>query len=234
MQSLIFKSVQRFNKVVSYIFRRKRKDFIYVALGDSSVEGLGASSPDRSYTGVIHKQLRLILKNTQYHNLGKAYAKVNDVIENQLDKAIDLKPDLITISVGTNDIIKKTSLKQFEKDLFELLSTLKTHTTADIVINTIPDMTGAPAVPKHLRLAGKMMLAITNNVIRKQSELCDVRLVDLYQTSRIFTQSYPEVLSDDGFHPSDFGYAIWANTIIGEIKHILWQDKRDISYKNPN
>ena len=232
MQNIIFKSIQTFNRLLSFFFRPKSTDFIYVAIGDSSVEGLGASKPDRSYTGVIHRQLRLVLKNTRYYNLGKAYAKVRDVIENQLDRAIDLSPDLITISVGANDIIKKTSLKQFEKDLFHLLSTLKTSTTSDIVINTIPDITGAPAVPKYLKLAGKVMLSRINNIIRNQAEKCDVRLVDLYLTSRIFTQSYPEVLSEDGFHPSDFGYAIWANTIIGEIKHLLWQQKESNIYKN--
>ncbi len=230
MQNIVFKSIQGFNKLFSFIFSRHRgKNFVYVAIGDSSVEGLGASHPDRSYTGIIYQQLKLTLKNTQYHNLGKAFAKVNDVIENQLDKTIALKPDLITISVGTNDIIKKTSFKEFEKELFHLLSNLKTNTTADIVINTIPDLTNAPVVPRHMRLAGKVILSRVNNIIRKQAKACDVRLVDLYETSRIFTRSYPEVLSEDGFHPSDFGYAIWANTIIGEIKHLLWHDKKDLS-----
>src|SRR5947209_6857580 len=110
-----------FRKLVVARFSRKPQPYVYVAIGDSSVEGAGASRPDRSYTGIICASLREKHKLVHFYNLGRSFASVRDVLETQLDKAIGYHPDLITISVGANDVNKKTQLRQFDKDLQLLL-----------------------------------------------------------------------------------------------------------------
>ena len=83
-----------------------------------------------------------------------------------------------------------------------------------------PVGTYAPAVPRHLRIATRLGVSRINAIIKKQAEKTHVILVDVYKQSLVFVRDYPEVVSADGFHPSDFGYAIWANTIISEIRHL--------------
>lgn len=218
-------------RIFVYILTKHSQPFVYVALGDSSVEGIGASTPERSYTGIIHEHLKLIRNKISYHNLGKAYATIGDVNKHQLQKAINLQPQLVTISIGANDIIQRTPLKEFENGLQFLLDNLKRCTTAEIVINTLPDLSHAPAVPARLRAMSLLLVKRMNQVIKKLASKYQVILVDLYEQSRLYTQKYPEVVSTDGFHPSDFGYAIWANTIISEIRHILYPTS-SFSYKH--
>src|SRR5476649_2192485 len=93
---------------------KQTSTFTYVAMGDSTVEGVGASHPDRSYASIIYTSILQKHKRAIYHNFGESGAPVREVIENQLEKAIAAKPDLITISVGANDIRLRRKLSNYE------------------------------------------------------------------------------------------------------------------------
>ncbi len=54
-----------------------------------------------------------------------------------------------------------------------------------------------------------------NDVLRRQGERYGVELVDLYTASQRETPQHPEWLSGDAYHPSDAGYARWAE--------IMWE-----------
>lgn len=209
-----------FQKIQSTLVLR-RKPFVYVAIGDSTVEGVGASSPQRSYTGILYQALREKKKHALYYNLGVAGATVKDVKNHQLEKAIKLQPDLITLSVGANDIRHRTRLKRFEKELAFLLQELEEKTQAEVIVNTIPDLSLTPAVPPYLKSYSKYMAQKLNSIIVTTGEQVNVTTVDLFRHSRAVIKQFPEAIAQDGFHPSDFGYAIWANTMIPQMQHIL-------------
>ena len=205
---------------------KKTRNFVYVAIGDSTVEGIGASHPSRSYTSIIFSSIQQQYRNAHYYNLGKRGAPIRQVINEQLERAIALHPDLITISVGANDIRLHTKLSIFEKELVSLISRLQSETSAQIVINNIPDFSLTKAVPKRLKPIAKVLIQRFNSVIETVSEKAGVIYIDLHTQSRVYAKFYPEAVSEDEFHPSDFGYAIWANTIVTSIKHILYPKPR--------
>lgn len=204
-----------------------KRSFVYVAIGDSTVQGLGATTPQRSYAGIIFEVIKSTYKNAQFHNLGVMDSRVKDVLQYQLKKAISLSPDLITISIGANDIRRRTSSIEFERDLHTLLLTLKKETLAEIVINNIPDMSLTPAVPKKLKTLSRIQVNRFNQRITRQAKKVGVILVDLYALSQIYGKNYPEMISQDGFHPSDFGYAIWANTVVIHLQHLLFPSRKN-------
>src|SRR5579872_3209473 len=80
-----------------------QKPFVYVALGDSTTEGIGASDPSKSFPSLVYKALQKELKHVSYYNFGKKFSKASDVLSDQLSKCIQLKPDLVSLSVGSND-----------------------------------------------------------------------------------------------------------------------------------
>ena len=43
-------------------------------------------------------------------------------------------------------------------------------------------------------------------------------LVDLYGPSREEVPQHPELISLDGYHPSDAGYARWAELVWAEVE----------------
>ena len=78
----------------------------YVALGDSLAQGLGASNPARGYVGLLAARLELATgKSVQVINLSATGIMIADMVRDQLPvlRAMDPPPDLVTVTIGTND-----------------------------------------------------------------------------------------------------------------------------------
>lgn len=213
-----------------YIVRMSKKDptkeFVFVALGDSTVEGAGASHHKRSFTGIIYSMINERFPKTRYHNFGKFGSSTKDVINEQIDKAIALKPDLVTISVGVNDMNNKILPKTFSRNLTFIIEQLQKETNAKIVINNLPDFTSSSALSRTHRSLGKLIISRYNKAIEKVASDTDVFFIDLYSQSKVYAKHYPELIAEDKFHPSDFGHALWANTIMTSIEQHIFPKSR--------
>jgi len=215
MKIFSFLNIKFIEKLRKFFWRGDK--FVYVAIGDSTVEGVGSSHPKKSFPALVFRKIKKDKKNASFYNLGKSGARIKDVVEHQLPKAISLKPDLITISVGSNDLRHRTNLKHFEKDYYYLLKTLRNKTSAKIIISNIPDLSLLPSLSIFVKYLAKFMARRLNQIIAKHSSQFKCVLVDLYEGSRIYSKKYKDLISGDGFHPSDKGYSLWAKEIIANL-----------------
>jgi lysophospholipase L1-like esterase len=184
---------------------------LYVALGDSTVEGVGASSVEANYVSRLHARLAAIYPATEVVNLGAGGATAAEVVARQLPRAVELRPDVVTLSVGPNDITTRVAEEQYARDLDTILGTLAERTRAVVVINLIPDLAATPRF-RHdpaREIVGRRT-ARFNEVLRKLARARGMPLVDLYSTSRVEVPAHPDLVAADGYHPSDAGYARWA------------------------
>jgi len=80
----------------------------YVALGDSLTEGLCDPAPDGSLRGWADRLALLLASRDglRYANLAVRSKRVADVCGPQLERARALRPDLVSILVGANDLVK--------------------------------------------------------------------------------------------------------------------------------
>lgn len=87
---------------------RARRWTRYVALGDSLTEGLCDPAPDGSLRGWADRLALLLAARggLHYANLAVRSKRVSDVCGSQLDRALELRPDLASILVGANDLVK--------------------------------------------------------------------------------------------------------------------------------
>lgn len=187
-----------------------KNNLLYVALGDSAAQGIGASSPDKGYVGLIAKELS---KNQPVHviNLSKSGASINDVADNQLPKYEGLKLDdkntVITLDVGANDVVR-SDLSSFEKDMDNLMSKLPKHT----IIADVPSFKGS----RYGRLEERVNRA--NEIMYKLAKKHGFELVGVHDN--VAGNSSIRAFAADYFHPSDFGYQTnWANPFINRIKN---------------
>jgi acyl-CoA thioesterase I len=187
-------------------------ELVYVALGDSTVEGIGASSRDANYVSRLHARLRERYPNARVVNLGVGGATSHDVIARQLDRAVALTPQLLTLSVGPNDITSRVGVKTYADNVDTILGRLARETDAVVVVNLLPDL----AVTRRFRGRGELSSVVARLSTEFNDELARVAkrhgaaLVDLYGASRREVPGRPELLARDGYHPSDLGYARWA------------------------
>jgi len=183
----------------------------YVALGDSTVEGVGASRSELNYVSRLSARLREVYRNARMENLGVGGATSVDVLARQLDRAVALAPDLVTLSVGPNDITDRVPLADYTRNIDAIFGRLVSQTRAVVVVNLLPDLAVTPRFRGHEAEAVVGRRAIEfNAALTRLAKRHGVAVVDLYEPSRREVPSRPELMAADGYHPSDLGYARWA------------------------
>jgi len=198
---------------------RRDAPIVYVALGDSTVEGEGASRQDASYVGRLHARLRSIYPAARMVNLGIGGATSTDVAIAQVRRAVAAGPDLVTLSVGPNDITRRVPVERFEQRIGEILGTLQRETTAVVVVNLLPDLAVTPRFrsTEAREVVGRQAV-LFNEALRRQAVAHGAEVVDLYTASQKEVPERPELVSADGYHPSDAGYQRWAE--------LMWEGVR--------
>ena len=192
------------------------KAVTYVALGDSTVYGVGANGPERNYVSRFYERLRALYPDALMLNLGVNGATAADVVDGQLGRAVVLRPDIVTLSIGPNDITGGRDVKAYERDIQTIFRTFLQETDAVVVVSLIPDLTVTPRFRGREEAAkiGRRVV-LFNQALRRQARAHGAEIVDLYTSSRKEVPRRPELIAADGYHPSDQGYARWAE--------LMWQ-----------
>jgi lysophospholipase L1-like esterase len=199
--------------------RDQRAPVLYVALGDSTVEGIGATSPSANYVSRLHARLRVVYPQADVVNLGVGGATSADVVRGQLDRALRLRPHLVTLSIGPNDLTGRVPVQDYERNVDRIFRKLTEETRAVVVANLLPDLAATPrfrgrtAAPAVSRLTVRF-----NEALARVARGYGVEVVDLYEVSRAELPRRPELVAADGYHPSDLGYARWAELLWTGVK----------------
>src|SRR5918992_785154 len=120
----------------------------YVALGDSTGAGVGGTQG--GYVSVLFRKLKEVRPGSKLHNYSVSGGTTADVMR-QVQKAVAAKPQLVTISVGVNDIRRGVSLERFAANYDEIMVRLTNETDAIVVISNIPDLSSSRHVPPIVR-----------------------------------------------------------------------------------
>ena len=190
----------------------------YVALGDSTVAGVGATTQQNTYVGRLHARLREIYPASEVINLGVPGATSADLVREQAGLAVAYAPELVTLSVGPNDITQRVPRPQYERNLDALFRRLRVETTAVIVATLLPDLGITPRferAPEREAVSGASRAF--NDVLRRQARAWGVTLVDLHEPSQAEVPRNRGLVAADGYHPSDAGYARWADLMWAAI-----------------
>ena len=190
----------------------------FVALGDSSVQGVGASSPGQSWVSVLADE---ITKQTgmpvEIYNLSVSGAIAAEVLREQIPrmKALNIEPDLVMLAIGGNDATQpgRVTVESY------------THVMSQIV-RELPEgsfITDPPWI--SLPLFGSRARRMTRRV-RPLIEEHGHHLLPLFDaTHSAGTLRYYRYTSEDFFHPNDSAYAAWAEGFLKVLATAGWQPR---------
>lgn len=178
-----------------------RKWISWVAVGDSFTEGVGDESTDGSYLGWADRLAAMMAgrdADFRYANLALRGKMLREIIEEQVPIAIEVRPDLVTICGGGNDLIVPGSdvdaiAADFERAVVDLRAA-----GCEVVVFTGPDPRSQPVVR---RVRGKV--AIYNAHLRAIADRHDAMIVDLWAMSPLVDG---RAWSDDRLHFSPEGH----------------------------
>ncbi|MFI7336468.1 SGNH/GDSL hydrolase family protein [Streptomyces sp. NPDC050085] len=157
----------------------------YAAVGDSFTEGVGDPGPDGNFVGWADR-LAVLLDDRvpedtfQYANLAVRGKLIDQIVEDQVPRAIDLAPDLVTLVAGGNDIIRPGTDPDDVAERFEKAVARLSEAVGTVMVATGFD-TRDVAVLKHLR--GK--IATYNMHVRAIADRYDCPVLDLWSLKSI-------------------------------------------------
>jgi acyl-CoA thioesterase I len=181
-------------------------DPLWVVLGDSTAQGLGAPGPYGGYVGQALQELR---RKTGQHwrvlNLSVSGALIRDVLADQIPQ-LPAQADLVTCGIGANDILYSAPAKLFG-DMRALLATVPEHT----VVLDLPLPAG------YWWIVGRMSVPYIARINRVIREVADERKLPVAEVSAHFTPPWTGKFSVDSFHPSQDGYRDWTRALLAAI-----------------
>ena len=170
---------------------------LWVVLGDSTAQGIGASSYEDGYVGQLHTMLdeqRPEHGPWRVLNLSRSGARTADVLAVQLPRLESLPgdrpPELVTCAIGANDLIP-TPLDQLLRQLREVIARLP----KGAVIATLPQ----GFRPRRA--------VVVNDMIRSEAPAAGLLVADVWARTG---PPWRGKFASDGFHPAALGYADWA------------------------
>lgn len=173
---------------------------LYVALGDSAAQGLGASRPENGYVGLIRQEIsRKTGLPVKVINLSVSGARVKDVIDEQIPKLQQLSlptGTVITLEIGANDL-KSFKPETFKTEIDQLLSLLPPNT----IVADVPYFGGSWARSRQPNAIA------ASNIINAAAASRDLRKAPLQKITMERDNIF--VYGADLFHPNDKGYKNW-------------------------
>ena len=193
----------------------------YVALGDSTGVGVGARTGG-GYVARLFERIERERPGSRVANLCVSGARTGDLLRHQLPRVAALRPTLVTVGVGINDLTNFAPAEAFEANYEEIVTRLSAGApAARVVLSNIPDISPAPAVPAHLRADAVRRVKLFNQIIDRAAARHGVRVADAYHSSREVIAAHPEFFCEDGFHPSAEGYEYWAKMLWPAVKEAI-------------
>ena len=184
-----------------------------VALGSSSTQGAGASTPAGSYPMRLAEELRRWFPDVDITvvNRGVGGNEINDMLARLDTDVVAEKPDLILWQLGTNSLLHDKALTAHASIIHDGLDRLKA-TGADIVLI---DPQYAPKVIAKPNATGMVSLIATT---AKAENVC---LFGRFELMRHWVEAehlpFETVLSPDGLHMNDWSYACLAKWLAAAI-----------------
>lgn len=197
----------------------KTGPIMYVALGDSTGAGVGATNG--GYVARLFNQLSAERPGSELLNLCVSGATTEDLLRDQLQRGVDKSPQLVTVGIGINDVGHGFTVEQFAANYEKILSTLREKTQARIVVTNIPDVSQAPRVPPAARAEYQRQIVQLNERLEEIARRYEVTVFDVFSVTQRELPQHPEFFSSDGFHPSDSGYELWAQQMWPTLLQVI-------------
>lgn len=192
----------------------------YLVLGDSTSVSQGG---DYQQGYVVSTATELAKKyQVTYKNVGVSGAVTSDVLNDQMPKVGDFKPDLVLIAIGSNDVTHLTSLESIKSDMQKTIDELKSiNPEVKIVLTGSADMGTIIRFAWPLRQIAGIQTRRVNKVIVKLAQTNSVTFAYIARDTGPVFKDHHEYFAQDNFHPNNEGYAVWTSVLISAIDRTL-------------
>lgn len=190
----------------------------YVALGDSYTIGTSVDEAERWPNQLAGRMPALEL----VANLGVNGFTSRDVIEVELPRLDSLRPEVLSVLIGVNDVVQRVPAMTYRENVITILDDLVGRVGAGrVLVVTTPDYTVTPAGADYgdpeAQSAG---IRANNAIITELATARGIVIADIFGIS-LEAAGDRSLVADDGLHPSGAQYARWVDRIAPVMDALL-------------
>jgi lysophospholipase L1-like esterase len=181
-----------------------------LAIGESSISGVGVSCSAQSMTAVAARTLaRRTGRPASWRVHGFSGATARQAMKQLMPRIAREPADLVIIAFGVNDATSYRSPNAFADDLAALVAGARQRVgEAAVVIAGVAPLTSFPALPWPLRA----ILGWRSAALQAAADRLAARLPKL-AVERFAAPPGLELFAQDGFHPNPRAHALWGEKI---------------------
>ena len=188
----------------------------FVVVGDSLSAGIGDPSPGYQtgpWSARVAAALSLVHPDVVHVNLAGVGATTRDTLDDQLERALDLRPDLIHVPSGANDIWRRSpSFDTVARDLRHLFESAA-GSGALVTTFTLGRAFVVPTIPDF----AEHVLTL-NEIIRSLAQDYGVVVIEMWDHP---IMDRPDLLSADQIHFAASGQAVLAAEVVKALARAL-------------
>ncbi len=202
---------------------------VYTAIGASETAGVGTKDPLRdAWPRVLWR--RTLPAGSTLYSLGVPGSLASDALVDQVPQAVRMAPDVATVWLNVNDLIRGVPAVEFGRTLREIVRRLRGDGSTTVLVANVPHVEELPVYRACASPSGSFIAPsgdavrcpsvavgpapdreevrdevaaynrVTAEVVRAEGAV----LVDLHRLAPRPAER-PELIAEDGFHPSTQG-----------------------------
>lgn len=194
-----------------------------VVLGDSTGAGVGVHRTEATLGAQAATRLAAAAgRPVELTSVAVSGSRAGD-LGPQVGRALAAgRPEVALVMIGANDAVHLTGLGDVRSSLAAALRRLDAAGVA-VVLATCPDLGTVRSFTRPLRdvaaFAGRRVAAAQRRAAR-DAGLDQDHVVDLAARTGPAFRADPRLLSEDLFHPSAAGYALWADAVAPALARV--------------
>ncbi|MFD0850919.1 SGNH/GDSL hydrolase family protein, partial [Actinomadura adrarensis] len=142
---------------------------------------------------------------------GKNGATARKVFREIVPSLNGLNPDIIVITIGVNDLMRRRPLRSWSLDLTALIAAVRgKYANAKVILAGMPPVHRFPALPQPLRSVMGGRARAMDRVMQEVARTYGALHVPMFPE---MAAADPALFASDGFHPSPAGYRLWAQDL---------------------
>ncbi len=176
----------------------------YVAIGDSFTEGLNDQRPDgtlRGWADLVAESLAMVEPELQYANLAVRGKLIRQIVDEQVPRAVEMRPDLVTLFAGVNDLLRPRVEVPYVAGLFDRAVRELRADGIDVLVFRGGGASRAAGATGRGRMSARIAAfnaAIMRTADRYGCLVADIVAPDVWQ--------HPDMWSADRLHLSGVGH----------------------------
>ena len=193
----------------------------YLALGDSYTIGTGASGEAHNFPSILSGFIsKATGTNVEVTNPAVNGYTTLDLIAKELPFIERVKPELVTVLIGVNDLVQNRSVDEYKAALTQIYDRIRGLALEDgrVAAISIPNWSVVPAAtqfgePTFIKsVTNAFNTAARREALDRGFTWVDVTWVSTYRLGT------PGWIAADQLHPGDPQYAAWAETIWDNVR----------------